>query len=219
MRKCLHPLAKSATNSILFCHMPGPVTSPNSYIANLPSGSYLRVGSLPGSPAAARTAIHRAAKRAELASVSRGLYYKGTKTRYGMTTPPPEDVALELLGRVGVGPAGVSAARAFGLTTQIPAMSELAAAGPVSTKIRNVVVHKRNNMSRRGLNYTEIALLELLRDWRHTSEADWSELAAAVRAKVADGKIRPRKVLSALPSEHHRSVAEATTALLEPAAQ
>lgn len=194
------------------------VLTPAAYIADRLAGSYLHLEELPGSPAAARAAAHRAVKREELVRVRRGLYFKGKKTRYGMTKPPVEDVALETLGRCGVGPSGVSAARAFGLTTQVPAVPELASASPVPTGVPGVRIHKRNNMARRELNYLEVAVLELLRDWRLASEASWSEVAAAVKAKVRDGAIDPAKVLTAVRHERNATVVKAAEELLGPLA-
>jgi hypothetical protein len=190
--------------------------TPAAYIADTSPGSYLRLKELPGTPAAARAAAHRAVKREELVRVRRGLYFKGKRTRYGMTKPPIEDVALETLGRCGVGPAGVSAARAFGLTTQVPAVPELASAWPVPTGVPGVRIHKRNNTARRELNYLEIAVLELLRDWRLVSEASWPEITAAVKAKVRDGSIDPAKVLAVARHERNTTAAKAAEELLEP---
>ena len=63
------------------------VTSPGRYLESLPTGSYVRVGDLPGSTVAAKAAASRAARKGVLAPVSRGLYFKGRPTRYGIATP------------------------------------------------------------------------------------------------------------------------------------
>jgi len=107
-----------------------------------------------------------------------------------MATPPPEDIALEVLGRRGVGPTGVSAARALNLTTQLPVVPELVTTGPVPVGIPGVRVHKRNNVRRRDLSYSEIAVLEVMRDWYFTSEGGWVALVSAVREKVARNEVR-----------------------------
>lgn len=175
--------------------------SPGKFLERLPAGAYVHVDELPGSRNAARSAASRAASRGELVALRRGLYYKGKRTRYGVATPPAEEVALEVLGRKGVGPTGVSAARALDLTTQVPAVPELATWGPVPTGLRGVRVHKRNNVSRRDLNYAEIAVLEVLRDWRFTSEASWDGLIAAVRERVSRRQVRPAKLVEAAKGE------------------
>ena len=68
-----------------------------------------------------------------------------------MVTPPAEGVALEVLGCKGVGPTGVSAARALNLTTQLPAAPELTTWRPVPTAVHGLRVHKRSNVARREL--------------------------------------------------------------------
>lgn len=188
--------------------------SPGRYLASLPAGRYVHVSSLPGSANAAKSAASRAASRGEIVALRRGLYYKGVPTRYGMATPPKEDVALEVLGRVGVGPAGVSAARAFNLTTQVPARPELATASPVPANVSGVRIHKRNNMARRDLTYDEIALLEVLRDFRFISESTWDDLVEAVARRVEDRKVRPAKVLEAARGERKPRVAAAVARVI-----
>jgi hypothetical protein len=189
-------------------------SSPGQYLASLPAGRYVHVSSLPGSANAAKTAASRAASRGEIVPLRRGLYYKGVPTRYGMATPPKEDVALEVLGRIGVGPAGVSAARAFNLTTQVPVKPELATASPVPTNVSGVRIHKRNNMARRELTYHEIALLEVLRDYRFTSESSWDALVAAVAERVKDRKVRPAKVVEAARGERKPRVTSAVAKVI-----
>ena len=173
------------------------VESPGRFLKKVPTGSYVHVEALPGSRNAAKSAVSRAAARGDLVPLRRGLYYKGTRTRYGVATPPPEDVALEVLGRKGVGPTGVSAARALNLTTQVPAMPELVTTGPVPIGIPGVRIHKRNNVSRRDLTYSEIAVLEVLRDWEFTSESGWAGVVRAVRDKVAGNEVRLTSLLEA----------------------
>jgi hypothetical protein len=110
-------------------------------------------------------------------------------------------VALEVLGRTGVGPTGVWAAHALNLTTQLPAVPELATSGPIPTGVRGVLVHKRNNVARRDLNYAEIAVLEVLRDWNYTTETNWDGVVAAVRERVQGRQVRPDKLAAAAAGE------------------
>lgn len=78
--------------------------SPSIAIRNTPERSFVRVSELPGTAVAARQAASRAARNGELIPVRRGLYYRGIKTRYGMTRPRAEEVAREVLGEEGSGP-------------------------------------------------------------------------------------------------------------------
>jgi hypothetical protein len=170
--------------------IPKAVTTPGRYLKEVPMGSYVHVEQLPGSRNAAKSAVSRAAARGELIPLRRGLYYKGKPTRYGVAKPPPEDVALEVLGRDGVGPTGVSAARALNLTTQVPAVPELTTPGPVPEGLPGVKVHKRNNVARRDLNYFEVAVLELLRNYEFTGETDWPGIVRAVADKARTREVR-----------------------------
>lgn len=152
--------------------------------------SFIRVDDLPGARVAARNAVSYAAKRGDLVRVRRGLYYKGARTRYGVTRPDPEAAAREALGREGLGPTGYTAARLFGLTTQVPTAVELAIAGPTATGLPHVRLHKRNNMKRRRLRYEEVALLELLRDPELLVDGGWSALVTAARAAADTRTVR-----------------------------
>lgn len=188
--------------------------SPGRYLERVPNGTFVRPESLPGTRAAASCAVSRAAKSGGLVQIRRGLYYKATPTRYGVAKPPPLEVALEVLGRKGVGPTGHSAARAFGLTTQIPATPELAVAGPLPTSVAGVRLHRRNNMMRRDLGYHEVALLELLRDWDELVEGGWSALVAAVKQGVDEKRLRLGPLERTVASEHHPKTRALFAALL-----
>lgn len=133
------------------------MVSPGKVLAALPAGSFVHVDRLPGGRGAASSAVSRAFARGELMRLRNGLYYKGAKTRYGLTGPAAEATAFEVMGRAGVGPTGFSAARALGLTTQVPARLSLKVAGPVPTALPGVVVSRRNNMRRRDLGHVEVA--------------------------------------------------------------
>lgn len=179
------------------------VLTPGETLERVPAGTFVHVDRLPGTRAAANSAASRASTRGDLLAIRKGLYFKGTKTRYGMTRPSAEAIAVEILGNRGVGPTGHSAARALGLTTQVPAKPSLTIAGPVPTSVPGVRVSKRNNMRRRELNYTEIALLELLRgDWESTVDGGWPALLRATTGAVRDGKVHMNAIAEALASEH-----------------
>lgn len=137
--------------------------------------------------------------------VTPGLYYKGVPTRYGMTRPSDGEALKVMLGERGVGPAGYSAARAWGVTTQIPAVTELATLG-ARKQLKNVKIITRSNLRRVDLNEMEIALLELLRDPAPLVESGWDSLIERVRKAADDGTIRPQALRAALPGESSRAV-------------
>jgi hypothetical protein len=193
--------------SIQFHVMDSVSLSPGQHLEGVPAGSFVHVDALPGSRAAASSAASRAHKRGELIPIRKGLYWKGTRTRYGMSRPPSEAAAVEILGKVGVGPTGHTAARALGLTTQLPATPALTIAGPVPSSVPGVRVSRRNNMRRRELSYTEIALLELLRgSWESVVEGGWDALVTATAAAAERGSLRLDRIASAVTGEHSPTV-------------
>jgi hypothetical protein len=181
------------------------VVSPAAVIREMPVMSFVRVDRLPGTPAAARQAASRAVRDGLLVPVRRGLYYRGRRTRYGMTRPRPEEVARVLLGDRGVGPAGYCAARAWGLTTQVPAAWHVAALRTVD-QIDGVVQHDRKNLARVGLNELEIALLELLRDPEVYVEVGWDVFVGKVRAALDSGQVDAERLSEAVAGEYNRAV-------------
>lgn len=133
--------------------------------------------------------------------VRNGLYYKGAKSRFGMTRPSSRDVAREVLGSDGVGPAEFSAAQHLGLTTQVPAELHLCSWGPIPDGIDGVRIHKRNNVRRRSLNESEIALLEVLRDPQTLVEGGWEALVAVARREFSSGGMRWASLLESIDGE------------------
>lgn len=187
--------------SVHFDVMSEMTATPGAALACTPTGSFVHVSELPGTPAAARCATSRAHKAGDLMQIRKGLYFKGVKTRYGMTRPTSEEIAAQVLGPIGVGPTGVSAARALGLTTQVPAQPAFSVAGPVPI-VHGVRVSKRNNMGRRDLRFAEIALLELLRGaWESTVDGGWEALVSASETAIRAGKIRLESIGKTLRGE------------------
>lgn len=179
--------------------------SPAAVIRETPEKSFVHVDRLPGSSTAARKAASRAVKDGLLLPVRRGLYYRGRRTRYGVVAPRPEEVARAVLGSRGVGPAGYSAARAWGVTTQIPPAWHVATLRTVDP-IDGVVQHDRKNLARTELNEKEIALLELLRSPEVYVEAGWDTLVDKVRASLRAGEVSAERLREAVPGEYNRAV-------------
>jgi hypothetical protein len=178
----------------------GAIT-PGAVLRELPERTFVRNSDLPGSSAARRNALSHAASDGDLIRVRNGLYYKGVKSRFGMTRPSSRDVAREVLGVEGVGPAGFSAARYLGLTTQVPAEMHLSFCGPIPEGIDGVRIHKRNNARRRFLNESEIALLEVLRDPQTLVESGWGALLEVARREFSNGGLRWTTLLESIDGE------------------
>lgn len=175
-------------------------------IEEWPVRSFLRVTSLPGNwwSEDSRWALEEAAASGLIVRVRRGLYYKGVHTRYGMTLPPVREIVREVLGDQGVGPSGYSAARMLGLTTQVPAVYEVASLHPPKV-IEGALMHRRSNTMRGMLNGHEIAALEVLRAPDVFSERGWDVLVEAVSERIAGGTIRKAWLLEVAAAESHKA--------------
>ena len=178
------------------------VVSPATIIRSAPAGSFVHVNRLPGIATAARQAASRAAKSGELVPVRRGLYYRGAKTRYGMTRPRVEEIIREVLGEAGNGPAGYSAAREWGVTTQVPPAFHIAVRWPTAP-IEGVTQYTRRNRERASLNAKEIALLELMRAPEVYVEAGWTVLVRKVCDVFASGEAVEGRLRIAVTGERN----------------
>lgn len=191
--------------------------SPAAVIRETPEKSFVHVDRLPGSSTAARKAASRAVKDGLLLPVRRGLYYRGRRTRYGITAPRPDEVARVVLGTRGVGPAGYSAARAWGVTTQVPPVWHVATLRTVDP-IEGVTQHERRNLARADLNEKEIALLELLRSPEVYVEAGWDALVDRFSASLANREVDLERLRTAVPGEYNRAVRDNFARLVESSA-
>jgi hypothetical protein len=161
-----------------------------------PPGSFLRASDL-CSNAASRGAADAALSRladdpsTPVVRVRRGLYWKGTPSRFGKGSPSVAELVWAVAGeRGGIGPSGWSAARDLGITTQRPAIEEFATVAPAPTGIDGVRFHRRSNLKRAALKYHEIATLEALRAWPAFSDGNWGDLVRSVRSLKSAKKIR-----------------------------
>ena len=157
----------------------------------MPVGTFLTVGDLPGSPAAARQCLTREDRDpcGLVRRVAHGLYWRADHhdpplvARSGRTitktTPSPKAVAVHMAGP-GCGFTGYDALRSFRLTTQIPAQIWLAVVGrpPQSPKMHGSKIRffGRVNEMRRELTFLEVTLLEALRYYEKFGQVEpWGE--------------------------------------------
>ena len=106
----------------------------------------------------------------------------------------------------GSGPAGISAANALGLSTQIAARPLVAVVGRKPTGLSGVRFTQRSNFERRTLTSSEVALLEVLRVYPAHVEVEWAELVSRVAALIDEGAIRLRAVERAALSEQQANL-------------
>jgi hypothetical protein len=157
--------------------------------------------------AASRTAVlrelSRLADEGELRSVRKGLYWRGQKTRLGMTPPQGEDVVRHAVGSGGVGPAAWTASLALGLSTQHPRVETVAvpkrlrALGSVEIKDRSGREFRR----RERLNRYEVALLEVLEDWERYVDIPQAAALDRLEHWIDSKTIRVDKLVKAAKTE------------------
>lgn len=162
--------------------------------------TYADFGDLPATAVA--PALSRLRARGEIRRARKGVYYVPRRTVLGEVPADPVVVG-ELVSRGRSHLAGLSAANALGLTTQVPARTELAVEDKRPTPPRGVAFKPRVGTNRRGLRPLEAALLEVLRDINHLSDLPARETARKLRRLLADDSARAR-ILHSVVSEPPR---------------
>ena len=160
-----------------------------------------------GSPDAVAQALSRLARSGEVRRVRRGLYWRGAPTRLGMAPPPPGRLARAVTGGTGSGPAGWSAALALGLSTQVARRETVAVSGRSPRSPGSVrYVSRAASTKRRDerLRPTEVALLEVLRDWDGLVEVPPADAVARIARLANDGTVRLDRVARAAETEPPR---------------
>jgi Family of unknown function (DUF6088) len=123
-------------------------------------------------PAVAQ-ALSRLARAGIIERLSKGVYYSGRKTAFGVSRPNPAGIAKLASKRNAIFPAGVAAANLLGFTTQNPSRVEVATSGgslPRKLVGSDTVIHTRRPASWAGLSTKDAALLDFLRTRARTSE-------------------------------------------------
>ncbi len=182
-------------------------------VQDAPVESWLRRRDFAGSDRAVETAMSRIAANGELLRIRKGLYWKGRLTRFGTTRPTPLQTALEVAGE-GSGPAGVAAAVALGLTTQVPAVVEVAIPGRTPAPIAGIQFRSRSYQRREHrLQPIEVAVLEMLRTESVVEESD-ALVVKVLRKLIRRGDIRRDVLTKVINYESARSVRQAWDELL-----
>lgn len=155
----------------------------------------------------ASTAHHllsRLVEAGELRRIRRGLYWRGRKTLLGMAPPPQDALIAELAPGRGVGPAGLSAANALRLSTQVPRRAEYAVPDRAPSDIgtlKFVSRAARKGRAKCNLNQTEVAALEVLDSWDSVIEVSPREAMKRLEDMLRKGELRPEKLAAAAATE------------------
>lgn len=160
-----------------------------------------------GSPEAVAKALSRLTRAGELRRVRRGLYWRGTPTRLGMSPPSPGRFVHEVIDSPGTGPAGWSAGLALGLSTQVPRRETIAVPGRAPRNPGTVrFVSRAASAKRRDerLRPPEVALLEVLRDWDTLVEVSADAAVERIAGLAGIGTLRLDRVVRASATEPPR---------------
>lgn len=161
-------------------------------------------------------ALSRHVERGEVLRIKRGLYWRGAQTNLGMTTPSAWEILKAAYGPdAPIGPAGLDAAGALGLTTQLAARPTFAV--PYLTEGLSFALINRDRRRGRSihrLNRFEIALLEVADDWSGLVEVSPKKASAIVADHIRNGIVRPALIAQACDTEPPR-VREAIRFVME----
>jgi hypothetical protein len=165
---------------------------------------FWRTSDMDTAPSTTQRLLAELVAQGELRHIRKGLYWRGIKTPLGMALPTPDALATELVGRKGIGPAGLSAANALRLSTQIPRRAEYAVVGRPPTG--GPMVHFVDRSARRGraeraLNSTEVAALEVLDGWDRVIETGPGEAMERLTGLITSGVIDPDRLAGASDTE------------------
>ncbi|OYN76080.1 hypothetical protein [Mycolicibacterium sphagni] len=165
---------------------------------------FWRTADIDTAPSTAQRLLADLVKRGELRHIRRGLYWRGTKTPLGMAPPAPQALAIELAGGPGAGPAGLSAANALRLSTQIPRRADYALVGRPPTSaptVRFVDRSTRRGRAEHALAPTEVAALEVLDGWDRLIETGPEEAMDRLSELIKSGSIDAPRIASAGATE------------------
>ncbi len=168
--------------------------------------AFIRVADVAGigTHGAIRQALSRLARDGELIAVREGLYWRGRKTKFGMTRPSAIQVAEAVVGKGGVGFSGVSAANALGLSSQVPGTIEIAVPvrAPQSFEQARLVSRAARSERRTArLNALEVSLLETLDGWDECVEESYSFAIDRLRHLFVGGDLDPGRLARASAGE------------------
>lgn len=144
------------------------------------------------------------ADEGELRRIRRGLYWRGIKSPLGMSYPHTEMLVRELAPGPGVGPAGLYAANAMRLSTQVPRHAEIAVPQrPPRSEgtIRFVARTSRTGRRSAALIPMEVAFLEVLSSWESAIELPPPEARERLLELLDSGVVRAEQLAQAAATE------------------
>lgn len=155
-------------------------------------------------PSTAQHLLADLVSHGDLRHIRKGMYWRGVTTPLGMSPPPTSVLVSAVAPGKGVGPAGLTAANALRLSTQIPRRSEYAV--PRRAPASSGSVRLQSRAARQGrvacaLTPMEVATLEVLDSWERVIEVPPAEAWARLSRLLSSGDVRPERLARASRTE------------------
>lgn len=135
---------------------------------------FWRLEDFPEQPlSAVAQTLSRLSREGLLQRLSKGLYYRPRKTRFGLSRPSPTAILQMVKDKKSVFPAGLAAANLLGFSTQAPRHRDLATTSrSLPRKLIGAETHviTRRPPAWQELSEIEAAILDFLRNAGKTSE-------------------------------------------------
>jgi len=170
--------------------------------------SYWAVEDFPFPPHAVATELSRLLRAGELERVRKGLYWRGRRTKFGVTGAPAVDAVRKMVpGSEAVGAAGWYATNLLRLSTQVSPVPAVAVTRRVPTGLNSVrLVDRSSRHGRRTarLNETEVTILEALEAWDANVELGGRDALDRFVELLALDSVRAEKLVEASVTESSR---------------
>lgn len=158
-----------------------------------------------GSADAIQAELRRLVKAGELEHVRRGVYWRGRRSRFGMTHASEGSALRKLLGKeAAIGAAGWYAANLLGLSTQVSPIEVLAVSvrPPAGfSQLRLVDRSGRRGRRDQRLNDLEVTFLEALEGWEDYVEEPPQRALTRFLGLLEQDEVRVSKLVRAAASE------------------
>lgn len=144
--------------------------------------------------------LARLVKAGELTRIRRDLYWRGTKSRFGMMSARKTEALSRLSGHAAVGATGWHASNLLGLSTQVSPVETLVVSRRPPTGLNDVRISSR--AARKGrveqrLNWLEVTLLEALDGWDRYIELPAGQAMGRFVQLVRSEEVRVGKLVRA----------------------
>ncbi len=158
-----------------------------------------------GSSSAVNNELRRLVGRGELARVRRGVYWRGTRSRFGTSGAPAADTLRKSIGdREAIGATGWHATNLLGLSTQVAPVETYAVTHRQPAGLAKVKVSTRAARSARReakLNGLEVTFLEALEGWERYVEADSKTALERFTTVLDSDGLRVQRLVAASRTE------------------